>query len=96
MAGSVREQVKDTFDGNELEKTLEDIEIFLSVFQGDKNIEKASVELLVAVLAAVEGTIGFFLSHQGKIPHTKRFYISDANISPNHSHLLQLKESQKL
>lgn len=53
-------------DGDELEKRFEDIEIFLSEFQGDGNIEKASVKLLVAVLAAVEGTMGFFMSRQGK------------------------------
>lgn len=66
VAAEVRDQIKNKLDEDDLEKTFGDIELFLSVFQEDQNIEKSSVELLVAILAAAEGVIGFFLSRQGK------------------------------
>lgn len=66
VAAGVRDQVKKKLNEDDMGKTFGDIELFLSVFQEDPNIEKASVDLLVAILAAVEGVIGFFLSHQGK------------------------------
>jgi hypothetical protein len=65
-AAQVRNQVKSSLSEDYLAKTFGDIEVFLSVFQGDENIEKASTSLLVSILTAVEGVMEFFLSSHGK------------------------------
>ncbi|KAH8788350.1 hypothetical protein F5883DRAFT_531837 [Diaporthe sp. PMI_573] len=61
-AARVREQVLEGFDG--LVPIFSDVELFLGTFQGDLNIEKASVDLTVTTLAAIERAIGFFVSNE--------------------------------
>ncbi|KAJ4322447.1 hypothetical protein N0V84_004803 [Fusarium piperis] len=61
-AAAVRGKVIEGFDG--LIPIFSDVEVFLSTFSGDSNIEKKSVELMVATLDAIEHAIGFFISNE--------------------------------
>ncbi len=60
-AASVRQQAVDAFDG--LIPIFSDVELFLGTFPGDVRIRKASVDLTVTTLDAIERAIGFFISN---------------------------------
>ncbi|OJD29212.1 uncharacterized protein BKCO1_8800020 [Diplodia corticola] len=66
VAADARGKITSTFDDGSLEKTFEDIEIFLTTFQGDQNIVEASIKLITVTLSAVEDAMDFFLSHKVK------------------------------
>lgn len=53
------------FDG--VEDMFSEIELFLLLYPGDKNIEKASIDLIVSSLLAAENVIGFFLKGTGTL-----------------------------
>lgn len=40
-----------------------EVELFLQTYQGDKNVENASVDLIAATFQAIESVIGFFTQH---------------------------------
>lgn len=61
-AAAVRNQVLAGFDG--LVPIFSDVELFLSMFQGDPNIRLASIDLIATTLEAVERAIGFFISNE--------------------------------
>lgn len=61
-AASVRNQVLQGFDG--LIPLFSDVELFLSTFPDDVNIRKASVDLTLQTLHAIERAITFFLSNE--------------------------------
>ncbi|KAK1518532.1 hypothetical protein CABS01_06066 [Colletotrichum abscissum] len=61
-AASVRKQVLEGFEG--LVPIFSDVELFLGTFQGDLNIENASVDLTATTLGAIEYAIGFFISNE--------------------------------
>lgn len=61
-AADVRGKVLEGFDG--LIPIFSDVEVFLSTFSRDVNIEKKSVELMVVTLDAIEHAIGFFISNE--------------------------------
>lgn len=61
-AATVRNQVLAGFDG--LVPIFSDVELFLSMFKGDANIQIASIDLIATTLEAVEGAIGFFISNE--------------------------------
>jgi len=61
-AASVRQQALDAFDG--LIPIFSDVELFLGTFRGDPRIRKASVDLTVTTLIAIESAIGFFISNE--------------------------------
>lgn len=50
--------MSDAFD--QVEKMFADIELFIHMYPKDKNIEKASVDLLASTLFAAENVIAFF------------------------------------
>jgi hypothetical protein len=60
-ASEVRDEVKTELD--KLERRFSDMEIFLGTFGGDRSVKDASVELLAAILIAVECVIKFFISN---------------------------------
>ncbi|EFX02414.1 hypothetical protein CMQ_2463 [Grosmannia clavigera kw1407] len=64
VASEVRKEVN-SFDGEKLDQLFADIEVFLGTYPKDENIKKASVDLVVAILKAVEDAIGFFTKHSG-------------------------------
>ncbi|PYH64406.1 uncharacterized protein BO88DRAFT_408554 [Aspergillus vadensis CBS 113365] len=66
MASQVREQVTKALDPKTLEDDFERIEFFLATFPRDPKIRSTSVDLVVAILKAIEDAIEFFLSHQVK------------------------------
>ncbi|GLA40583.1 hypothetical protein AnigIFM63309_008417 [Aspergillus niger] len=66
MASQVREQVTMALDPKTLEEHFERIEFFLATFPRDPKIRSTSVDLVVAILKAIEDAIGFFLSPQVK------------------------------
>ena len=47
-----------------------EIELFLQTYPEDKNIETASIELVVAVFTAIESVIGFLAKSIREIPLT--------------------------
>lgn len=55
----------DAFD--EVDKMFADVELFLQIYPGDENIEKASVKLIADTLFAAENVIGFFLKGTGTL-----------------------------
>ncbi|KAM0438486.1 hypothetical protein ACHAPT_001235 [Fusarium lateritium] len=61
-AADVRGKVLEGFDG--LIPIFSDVEVFLSTFPKDVNIENKSVELMVAALDAIEHAIEFFISNE--------------------------------
>lgn len=61
-AASVRQQALDAFDG--LVPIFSDVELFLGTFPGDPRIRRASVDLTVTTLDAIERAIGFFISNE--------------------------------
>lgn len=67
VASEVRKKLTGSFDSDSLDRTFSDIELFLATFPEDENIKKASVNLVVATLKAIEDTIGFFIQNSGKI-----------------------------
>jgi len=46
---------------DDIDIMFSEIELFLQSFPDDKNIDKASVELIVATFSAIESVIGFFV-----------------------------------
>ena len=61
-AASVREKAVGAFDG--LIPIFSDVELFLGTFPGDVRIRRASVDLTVTTLDAIERAIGFFISNE--------------------------------
>lgn len=58
-ASDVRKTMMEAFD--RVENMFSEIELFLLIYPGDENIEKASVDLIAATLIAAENAIGFFM-----------------------------------
>lgn len=52
---------------DEVDKMFADVELFLQIYPGDENIEKASIKLIADTLFAAENVIGFFLKGTGKL-----------------------------
>lgn len=52
---------------DDVDKMFADVELFLQIYPGDENIEKASVKLIADTLFAVENVIGFFLKGTGTL-----------------------------
>ena len=63
-ASEVREAVKTELD--KLGRRFSDMEVFLGTFRGDKSVKDASIELLAAILIAVEYVIKFFVRNRGR------------------------------
>lgn len=63
-AAKVRNEALSGLD--DLIPVLSDVELFLGTFQGDIAIRKASVYLTVSIIDAVERSIGFFISNEGR------------------------------
>lgn len=59
----MRKKITQGFDSDSLDQMFGDVELFLATFPEDENIKKASVDLVVATLKAIEDTVGFFISH---------------------------------
>ncbi|KAL2837694.1 hypothetical protein BJY01DRAFT_237764 [Aspergillus pseudoustus] len=57
----VRQQALTGFEG--LAHLFSDVELFLGTFHGDENILRASIELTVSTLGAIEQAIYFFTTH---------------------------------
>lgn len=66
MAEEVRRQAKETFDEGTLERAFEMIEMLLATFPEDDSIKEASINLVVAILRAVEHSIAFFTKRSSK------------------------------
>ncbi|PLB49716.1 hypothetical protein P170DRAFT_510209 [Aspergillus steynii IBT 23096] len=65
-AAQFREQVATALDPQTLEEDFERIEFFLATYTRDRKIQKASVDLVVAILKAIEDAMVFFQSSQWK------------------------------
>lgn len=52
---------------DEVDKMFADVELFLQIYPGDENIEKASIKLIADTLWAAENVIGFFLKGTGTL-----------------------------
>lgn len=52
---------------DDVDKMFADVELFLQIYPGDENIEKASVKLIADTLFAAENVIGFFLKGTGML-----------------------------
>lgn len=63
-AAKVRNEVLHGFD--DLIPILSDVELYLGTFPGDEAIRKVATSLTVAIIDAVERSIGFFISSEGK------------------------------
>lgn len=46
---------------DDLDMKFSQIELFLEIYEGDMNIENASIDLIAAILYAVECVIRFFV-----------------------------------
>ena len=46
---------------DDIDMKFSQVELFLEIYQGDENIKNASVDLIAAILYAVECVIGFFV-----------------------------------
>ncbi|KAF1955393.1 hypothetical protein CC80DRAFT_536340 [Byssothecium circinans] len=60
-AATVREQVLNGME--DLEQIFQDVDFFLATFPKDENIRNAAVNVVTAVLLAVEQVIGFYIKH---------------------------------
>lgn len=58
-AGIARKTMMGAFD--DVDTMFTDIELFLQIYPGDENIQKASIDLISSTLFAVENVITFFL-----------------------------------
>ncbi|KAH6874047.1 hypothetical protein B0T10DRAFT_588237 [Thelonectria olida] len=58
-AAKTREDMLGAFD--DLDMTFTQVELFLQLYSNDKNIQRASVDLIAAVFYAIECVIGFFI-----------------------------------
>lgn len=63
-AAQVRSELLESVGG--LLPIFSDVEVFLVTWKGDVNILRASLDLAVTTLAAIERAIGFFLKHERK------------------------------
>ncbi|KAK1530755.1 uncharacterized protein CCOS01_05858 [Colletotrichum costaricense] len=63
-AAKIRTQLDASFDEDALASKFEDLEVWSSLFRNDENIAKASANLVVSILKAAEGAIGFYISWQ--------------------------------
>lgn len=63
-SAKVRNEVLHGLD--DLMPILSDVELFLGTFQGDQAIRKVAISLTVAIIDAVERSIGFFISKEGR------------------------------
>lgn len=64
----------DAFD--DVDNMFTDIELYRQMYPGDKNIEKASVDLIASTLFAAENVIAFFLKGTGKcVLHAVRSFM---------------------
>lgn len=64
-ASNVRKTMVGSFD--EVDKMFTEVELFLQIYPGDKNIENASIKLIADTLFAAENVIGFFLKGTGTL-----------------------------
>lgn len=55
------------FAFDEVDSMFADIELFLQMYPGDENIQRASVILIASTLFAVENVIAFFVKGTRKI-----------------------------
>lgn len=66
QTAAVRKQVGEVFDGEGLENLVpifSDVELFLGdMFDKDPNIRKASLDLAIAALTAIDLAVGFYTS----------------------------------
>lgn len=67
MAAQLRQQVATALDPQTLEEDFERIEFFLATYPRDPKIQTTSVDLVVAVLKAIEDAMVFFQSSQCKL-----------------------------
>ena len=59
IAARVRQEILGGFD--DIDMTFSQVELFLQLYRGDENIQKASVNLISATFHAIESAIKFFL-----------------------------------
>jgi hypothetical protein len=64
-ASNVRKTVIGSFD--EVDKMFSEVELFLQIYPGDENIERASIKLVADTLFAAEIVIAFFLKGTGTV-----------------------------
>lgn len=62
-ASNIRKTMVSSFD--DVDKIFAEVELFLQIYPGDENIEKASIKLIADTLLAAENVIGFFLKGTG-------------------------------
>jgi hypothetical protein len=65
VASETRKTLSSSF-GEDLDRIFGEVEVLLATFEDDENIKIASIKLLTTLLKAIEDSIGFFLSNQGK------------------------------
>ncbi|KAL1857622.1 hypothetical protein Daus18300_010262 [Diaporthe australafricana] len=63
-ASHIRKKMVGAF--GEVDNMFANIELFLQIYPGDRNIEKASIRLIAGTLFAAENVIGFFLKGTGR------------------------------
>ncbi|KAI0847284.1 hypothetical protein F5Y00DRAFT_263647 [Daldinia vernicosa] len=68
FAAKTRKEILSGFD--DLDLMFSEVELFIETFPRDENIQNASVDLVVAVLAAVESVIGFLIQHSRALAAT--------------------------
>lgn len=66
---------------DEVDSNFADIELFLQMYPGDQNIERASINLIASTLFAVENVMAFFLKSTSKfaIPATPKVMMNSLN-----------------
>lgn len=52
---------------DDVDKIFTEVELFLQIYPGDENIERASINLIADTLLAAENVIGFFLRGAGTL-----------------------------
>lgn len=52
---------------DDVDKIFTEVELFLQIYPGDENIERASINLIADTLLAAENVIGFFLRGTGTL-----------------------------
>ena len=67
VAADRRAQALGVADDDNLEARFSDIQLFVGMFPDDEHVRKASTELTISILSAVEQTIAFFTANECKL-----------------------------
>jgi hypothetical protein len=60
---------------DDLERKFGDIETFFATFPGDENIKKASVDLIVSTLKAIEDVIRYYAKNHSELRNPTRPFL---------------------